>query len=358
MTAVFFVALLSPIVQNVPGRLTRAAGRAGWLSALIAGVPILVLAALYCAVRRKAAPLSCADIVCSALGEGAGRAVLVLIGAWLAFYSGFALCSGADRFVSTILPSSKATFFIIIMYIMALVAALGDSRAIARCAMVFRPALMLVFIIVFAFALPEADANELLPVSRLDTAAVFRGAVQVLGLFGVGAYLFFLEPQDAAGGAAAPLLIWLGTEIIIVSLMCVTGAGLLGVTLTQSLPYAFFAAIRDLHFLGAVERIEAVIIALWIFSDFILISAFTKTSALLLCRGLGVRTKRMQKAAVWLCSAASLAAALAIDSGAETLVYLTENVVPRVNFVLTLAILPCCFIIWTVRSRNCANKRK
>ena len=55
-------------------------------------------------------------------------------------------------------------------------------------------------------------------------------------------------------------------------LLCAISVGSLGKTYTTALAYPFFIMARDLSILSGVERIEALVVGLWLLPDFILIT--------------------------------------------------------------------------------------
>ncbi len=47
LTALAFISMLSPTVQRVPGQISALSGRAGWVSALLTTIPVIITALLY-----------------------------------------------------------------------------------------------------------------------------------------------------------------------------------------------------------------------------------------------------------------------------------------------------------------------
>lgn len=364
LTALAFVGLLSPTVRRIPGQLSHSGGRACWVSVLLAAIPIFIMVLLYSALRRRAGSLGGEELILGALGRAPGRAVLALTGLWLIFYCSYGLSAGADRMIASIFPNTRPAFLIIVMLAMCITAALGEYRALARCAMVFRPILLIAFAVLAVFALPEADLSELVPPFEGGAMPAFRGVVQLVNISSIAVYLVFLEDKAQDGFSLRGFLGWTGVYIAILLFLCVSVMGLLGLELTQNLSHPFFAVIRELTLFGAVERIEAVIIGLWVFPDFIMISLLLKTAAKLLARAAGLDapdvharffSMRGRRWLVWLCGALAGAGTLVIGGNAFRLMDYSEKLFPTLNFAFAVVLLPLCFLIWYVRNRHNAK---
>ena len=83
-----------------------------------------------------------AELTLRILGKKAGKAVLLLISAWLLLFGGFVLRSGADRLITTIFPNSDPAVFTAVMGFIGLVAALGPARSLVRIAKLVRPVVL------------------------------------------------------------------------------------------------------------------------------------------------------------------------------------------------------------------------
>lgn len=365
LTALAFVGLLSPTVRRIPGQLSLEAGRACWVSVLFAAVPLAVMVLLYAALRRRAGTLGGEELVLGALGGGFGRAVLAVTGLWLLFYCSYHLCAGADRFIATIFPNTRPAFLILVMLAMCLIAALGEVRALARSAMLFRPVLLLVLIVLAVFALPDVDFSELTPPFENGAAPAFRGVLQLMNIASITFYLIFLEDHTDERFSAGRFLTWALTYIIILLFLCVAVPGLLGLELTQNLAHPFFTIIRELTLFNAVERIEAVIIGLWVFPDFILISVLLKIASKLLSRAFGLPVPKAEgerffsmrgsRWLVWLCCALAGAGTFLIDGNSFRLMWFSEKLFPALNFAFALVLLPLCFLIWYIKNRRASK---
>lgn len=363
LTAIGFVGLFSPIVRRVPGQLANICGRSCWLSVILGAIPVLLLIPIYTKIRRRAGNLGGEDMVIGALGNVFGRIVLGLTGLWLIFYCGFHLSTGADRLISTVFPNARPANFVFVMLIMGLIGALGELRAVARSAMIFRPILLFAFILLFTFALGESDPGEWFPLMDQGFGNTLYGALPIINLFAFTVYLIFLEGDVFDGMTTRPVLLWTFSIAVILLLLCMSVLGVLGLELTQRLSYPFFTVTRELTLFKVVERVEAVIIGLWIFPDFILVSVILKLSARLLARAFGLQkpysgedskffSLKKSRWLVWLAALLAWLSSVLLGYDAFKLIDFSGEIIPAMNMLFTMIILPACIIIWMIKTRK------
>ncbi|MCD8117777.1 MAG: GerAB/ArcD/ProY family transporter [Oscillospiraceae bacterium] len=270
--AVISTALLSPLMRLEPRLSAQAAGRGAFLSVIPAFLVLWALAALMGAYSRHMRPgEGMAGLLMRWLGPVWGRAVLLIFAAWFLFYAGFILRSGAERLVATVYPSSGVWPFVIVLLIVCVLTSLGTLRAAGRTAVILQAVLLGVLATVLLFSLPNASLDNLLPLTGTNGISVLMGAWPMVTVGGVAACFTFLsgyvEKTDRPIKWALPRL---ALYLAIAGLLCAVVTATFGSWLTGQLSYPFFVMIRDISILGLAQRIEAVVIALWVFTDFIL----------------------------------------------------------------------------------------
>lgn len=360
LATVFF---LSPALRLVPSGTAELAGRAAWVS-VPAALPMLLLYMFFLSrfLARRHEGESLAELSLRALGPRLGRAVLFVLALWFLVYGGFMLRSGAVRIITTIYPNSSPELFIISMGLLGLYAALGAERTLVRSAKIIKPAVIAVLILVLSFSLVSVQRENLLPLTVFDAAGTFKGSLASLGVACVSVYMcFFLGGLecDSKGFfrdlalwslATLGLLFWLNTAII----------GSFGAELTTRLSQPFFALIRNLVFFRSLERVEALVVSLWIFSDFILISLCLQAAQRSLRRTLGFDADYTGQSLtdlgsgrflIWLCGISAIVFGCLIAREPESLEFWSRQLIPGVNLTVALLVLPCIYIIGRLRNR-------
>ena len=359
--AAAFVAVLSPLIRRFPRVLAETAGRTAWLSALITALPAaVVIAAVYLFYRRQRTPTGYGALLEAALGRVTGRAVTLLYTLWILFYTGFLLRSGAGRFISTVYPGARPWLFIVISALICGCAAMGRLRPIARAAMIFRPLLIAVFALAALLTLKDIDFGLLLPVTAADLVPNGCAALQTANVLSIALYLLFLGDRVEARLRLRELIPWLAALLVIIGAMTVCCIGMFGPELTAKLTFPFFMLVRDVTVLGSLERIEPVVIALWVFSDFILISLLLTVAGcnLRACFGCaaggGSRKPKLFAGGRWLtllCIIAAAAVGLTVAPDLQSFELFSETLVPLINALFVFALPIPVLLIGLLRGR-------
>lgn len=276
--ALIFTSLLSPLLRSVPRAAVYEAGRGAWLSMLPAMAILLALGAFLGYTIRCLRPgEGLGPLFLRWLGPVAGRIVLVLYGAWFLFYAGFVLRSGSERLVAAVYPESPLLPFLAVMLGLCLLAALGTMRATGRTAFLIQTFLLVTLGLISLLAAANTSLKNLLPVPSGNLSGILLGSIPLSFIGALGACFPFLmgyvEPIKDPARRAVPLVLGFGFVGIILSLEVV---GTFGPGLTEKLTYPFFLMVRDISLFHITHRIEAVVVVLWMFSDFILCTAMLR----------------------------------------------------------------------------------
>lgn len=273
-----FLALLSPMIRILPGAAARMGGGVCWLSAVPAcGALLLFLWWMLRFLQKE--PRGMAVMLRRCLGRGLGRLMLGLYGLAFLFYIGFILRVGADRLIATVYPKSGPTVFVLVMLLACLTAAMGRMTALGRTAVIFRTMMLAVLALMLGISFKDIDP-ALLDVPRMDDLpALARGALPMVNVGGFALCFSFLGGYvDKKGPAGRVYLPWLGVLCGLMLLLCVTVVGRFGAYLTGELHHPFFTMVRDLSLLHLADRVEALIVGMWVFSDFVLCTMLLRCS--------------------------------------------------------------------------------
>ena len=357
LRALCYTAALAPASHLVPKVTASIAGSGSWIAPLIALPVILIFILLlseFMKMRRSGEGLG--ELILRSGGSVFGSIVLILLAAFMLFDGGFILRSAALRFTETIFPSSGPWFFMLIMLAMAAAAALGSVKALPRAARVFAPILTAVLILTLVFAFSSVDKSKLLPVSRSDTADLFLSSLIVVEIYaGILTFAAVLEDQcPRKRGRFKGHVLWTILTCLLLTVLSAVIIGSYGATLTAKLSSPFFCMIRDVTLFRTVERIEALVAALWVMSDFTLLALLLISSGHLLRLVLGHKPETDDVPMLsmangrWLiplCAALTAAAAAFIPTQQEQLEFISEYIVPAVNLCAAFILLPVCYAL-------------
>ena len=362
LLALCFVASLAPITRLIPRANTLLAGRPSWLSPL-AAIPFLLLYMLYLGTflsqRREGEGM--AELILRGFGGVLGKAVLVILALYFLLYCGFLLRSGADRYVSAIYTAGKPWPFVGVMLALGTVVALGPKKALLRLARIAAPFIGAVLVIILLFSLTDADASRLLPVTVAELPAVLSGSIPAVDIAATVPVFaaFLMSGCEKRRGERRALVLWGVFLCLAMSAITAAIVGTCGAELTAQLSHPFFVMVRNVKLFGSIERIEAVIVSLWLFSDLALLAMLqlaAQRCLLLVCGFVtddGPAKALDMKNGRWLVPAGSLVilgTAIALGSSEALLDLISLSVVPVINLVISLALLSLCCICVRVRA--------
>lgn len=360
LCTVFF---LSPALRLVPGFAARAAGRAAWLTPLVAAPFVCLYAAFIAAfIARRNEGEAAPELILRALGARAGRAALVGFAGWFTLYGAFTLRAGAERIISTMYPESGTAFFIVTLGAMSLVAALDAPRTLVRAANIFLAAVLGVLALVVVFAFFSVDAANLLPVRAASLPRALIGGAATLDVATVPLYAAcFLSPlcRKAGGERGAGVLWALGASALMCALLAAT-VGAFGAELTARLTHPFFSLVKNLRFFDTLERVEAFVVSLWVFTDFTVVSVcfIAAQHSLRLAAGRYAPPSarplfdlRQGRYLTWLLAAAATALALVLAPESSTLEHWSREIIPLLNAAVAFVVFPIIYIVGRIRKR-------
>ena len=361
LIALCTVIVLVPALRLFPSATTQFAGRAAWLSAPAAFLPVL-LYILFISdfMERRMEGEGLAELYIRALGPVAGKIMLGLSALWFLFYGGFMLRSGADRFITTIYPNSSSPFFSVTMGILGTVAAMVAVRSLVRVAKMVQPLVLGVLLLVLITALFSVDMSNLLPVTKHDTLPVAKGGIAAVNVLTAVLYLVcFVEGlTPKRSGRVRSFSFWALGIAVLMGVISFGIIGNFGPELSASLTQPFFSLVRNIVFFRTLERVEALVGTLWVFPDFLMISL------LLYCaqhcirlvmghsgeyQGEKLFDLRRGRWVIPLCGLAATAASVIIAPNAQSLAFWSERLVPLINLGYALLFVPAVYLIGRAR---------
>ena len=205
------------------------------------------------------------------LGRVSGGILLVLYALWLVFYAAFSLRSASSRFTIAIYPGTDPDIFVAVGAAACLVPALGRYSSLGRAAVVCRGLLALALALILALGLASADVDNLLPVTAQDALPVLSGAPPALGIL-----TLLLCATSLPGGAETPrrrdyLRRCLALSALFTLIVAAT-VGRFGAPLAARFELPFFTMVKNISLPGLTDRVEALVTAFWVFSDFAMCS--------------------------------------------------------------------------------------
>ncbi len=272
---IFMVSTLSAAIRLFPTDCAKISGQAAWLAPLYAAPPLLLLFYLLSSMFKKSGVNNLGEAFELSLGKAAGKALLALYLLWMIILYLLYIRYYSERLLSTIFPNTDIRFFMLVMMLLIFMSARGRLEVFAR----FTELAFLIFTVImalfFLLLIPGIKAENLLPITFFDLLPSAKAAYPILGIWGYIILLFFfgndILNKDQVRNLAIKSTIFLAaTNILIIA----TVVGSIGPKVVERMPIPFFSAIKTISLMETFDRMESILLSVWIVSDFIVITTF------------------------------------------------------------------------------------
>ena len=346
-----FVCLCSPIIRLLPTASVKYAGSGAWVSIFVAAVPSLLYVYMLCDfMGNRIEGESSADMMIRCLGRPLGKTVCTIFLIWFLFYGGFILRTSSERLLSTIFDNGSLFVISTVTVATALIPAVGSVKSLARTGeLMFLVIAGALWFILF-FALDDIELEYLLPVTTRDSGGILLGAVAVFDIVSAIFYVTFLagnakkSTKEKKTGLRWCIYVLLAMFGIV---FCTLGA--ISAPLVNKMQSPFFIMIRNISAFGVIEKIESVIIAIWVFTDFLFLATLMKITGVLTKKVAGVETGKLYYAAIALIV---FIISFIITPTIFDMEFISQTLVPAVNLSLSAGLFLIVYIVWKIRSKK------
>ena len=335
--------LFSPMIRLLPRLNTAAAGRGAWISVLLATIPTLLMVIFaHYVISGKNRERTLGNMFCDAYGQVGGNIVNMLMTLWLLIYSGMVIRTSSERLISTIFKQGDTMFFTIILLLLIIMVAVGRERTLAYMGQVVWYILIPVLILVTVFALVDMSVDNLMPLDISEGMSYLKGTVPVISVMSPWVYFLYFQTEGhrkmSLWGKMGRISMALGLALMVT----VTTVGVISPELTEVLHDPFFSMIRTLNVFGVLERMESLVISLWVLTDVIYLGGLLSICVSNIRNILGTRSIRWT--AVFAAGAVMASSVLVAESASELSVA-SDVVIPVVNMAVTYGVIPISALI-------------
>lgn len=351
LLTLLFAALLSPMIQVLPRETVVLAGKAGWLSALFA-LPAVVLLCLAFRAAPGGVEGGMAQGLETAFGRWIARALVFLYLIWGVLLLGWNTRWCAYRALSVNYRNAPMPLFLLGLLALTLWLGHKSLSAFCRAGEVFALALGIALVLALGLAVLRTEWNNLGPIWVEDLPGALGGAVPVLGLAGYGVLGAFLAGQvRRREGDRARLPRWGALWCALLALFQLITIGCFGPGLIRRMETPFFMLLRGVGVPGAFERVESLIMSLWLLADLAFLGLI-----LFACRAMvGYLFPRAKRG--WVTAGLGVAAgglALFTLQNLFSLSWVMERLIPVANLILGVGVplLAGIVVTWKKRKRK------
>ncbi|MGB9887000.1 MAG: GerAB/ArcD/ProY family transporter [Moorellales bacterium] len=285
--------ILPTAILVVPASTIKHAGHDAWLSIFLAlpgGLAVAWMVVSLCRRFPEKDFFECAEEV---LGRVPARVVEVSYVWWFLHTASLITLEFAAFLCAAILPDTPPlVFFVVGLAVVAYLVRLGPE-VMGRYAQTVLPLTLLLLSVVLLLAVRDMEMCRLLPVFDRPFPLVLKGAAAPLAWFGevvvFGLIIPHLNRPDEALRAAARGLLF--TAFCLWASVTATIA-VFGPALPAGWLFPTYNTVRVVSIANFLERLDAVVVAAWMFGGFIKVGMFYYAAALGSARILGIKDYR------------------------------------------------------------------
>jgi spore germination protein KB len=277
----------------VPAITVKHAGQGAWLSILVAvpvGLAVARMVVSICLRFPGKSLLQCAEVI---LGRVPGKAVQFLYVWWFLHGAAFISDEFGSFLCAAIMPDTPPLVFFIVGTAVVAYGVRHGLEVLARYTQVFLPLTLTLLSVVLLLAVTEMKFSRLLPLLERTPAEILKGAATPMSWLGESVILGLIVPNLARPREAMAVAV---RALLFVSFFlwaCVAAAILVyGPVLPAGWLFPTYNVVRVVSIANFLERLDAVVVAAWMFGGFTKVGLFLYAAALGSAQALGLRDYR------------------------------------------------------------------
>lgn len=276
----FFTILIGTMFFHNPQIVVGTTGQDGWIAYLIASFWGILVALVIVALGRRFPDKTLTAYIPHIIGKPLGKILSLLYTIWFLFIGGGLLAQFANFMNTTIMASTPKMVFIITFVAIAFYAVHSGLEVVVRVNELLLWVIVIAIILVVTLPYELMDLRRMLPVGQMSIgklvatsliAGSWRGEVMLVGMF---------LPALVTLKNTTRNMIWtvflVGVMLIAVEISLVT---VFGAHLVGDIEVPVFALARMISTARVLDRLEALVLIIWVLATFVKICAFLYCTA-------------------------------------------------------------------------------
>ncbi|QCX33414.1 hypothetical protein FDN13_06650 [Caloramator sp. E03] len=257
-------------ILSLPSSLTKVAENDGWILCILSGLLCILFIYLMCYVGQKYSQYGLVGTLKKLFGRFIGSIMALPVIVYLIFFAGVEIRLFAETAKLYLLPNTPLEFIILPLIFLMVILVRAGVEAIARFYETIMPVIIFLIFILLLVTIPNSDYSNIRPFLGTPLIKIIKGvgvaAFSYAG-FEVLLVLFpYLRSPKKAFKSSSMALIVIIVCYALVEIQCIAK---FGVKETQALIYPTVSLVRASQVPGGfVERLEGLLVALWVISVF------------------------------------------------------------------------------------------
>lgn len=254
-----------------PGTLSSEAKQDAWISSILGLVISLLLVWLYNSLGNLFPNMTLLEYTEKIFGKWISRIIYIFFIIFLFINCSMLLYIVGDFMITQIMPETPIQFITILFTLVIIIATRLGLETFARAGEILYPLVIILFMVLMLFLLPEVDTKRLTPLLESSPKALLKGTVLYASFSSFPLIvLLVLFPtcvnnlKEAKKSFLRGALIG-SVIIVIMTFFCIS---VLGHNITTRTTYPTYILAKEIDLADFIQRIEAIIAIIWLITMF------------------------------------------------------------------------------------------
>ena len=273
--------ILASMILISPALLTQEAGQDAWISILIAGVLGVLMGILVISLGLRFPQKNLVEYSIELLGPWLGKAVCIIFALFFLYLTAYLIDSFSALLITETKPETPIVVLNTFLIILVAYGVYLGLEVFSRVNEIIFPIFIVVFLFIFCLAVPEMDFEQLKPIFTHPPSHILWGSLILFSFYAEGAFILMLIPSLRESSGVRKIAGTVSVILTVVMLIDVVGLiALFGSQETARMAFPSFELAKTVHLGGFLERIESLVVGIWVGSVSLKIMAFYYVSVL------------------------------------------------------------------------------
>ena len=270
------------------------------MAVIFGGILLFIYALLILQILKTFPKKNIYEVLREIIGTWLAKFIILLYAVWAYVTVLMKIGAYSVTLQATLMPSIHPGILLVVLFLLVVYTLTKNPRTIFRVSEFLYQPIILFLALMFLFALPALNYQELVPVTVQDLENNLYSVADVCAIGGnLMLILFFCKELIYSGNVRdirKRVLNTVFTFIVIGVLAVVVSVGMNGADVTSKLSYPIFQSMKGVSVLNTFERFDAIMTMVAMMSDFVGIFVFLQVT--MLCLGWLFHYQEKQKNAM------------------------------------------------------------
>lgn len=257
--------IMATIILFLPALMAKELGQDAWIAVFIATFAGFLYMALLVSLGMRFPKQNLVEYGIELLGPWLGKVLGFFMGLFFFYINGHIIRQFGELMVSAVMPETPLVVFCILLVSMAAYGVYLGLEVFARVVEIIFPLSLIVGLVIVGMAVPEMDFDQLTPVLTHSFSEFVKGLGEMWIFYGQGLLLTMLIPYIRHKGSVKRVVPEVTFYLNFAILLDIVGVlAIFGAEEASRLVFPTFELAKIVHLAGFVERIESLVVGVWV----------------------------------------------------------------------------------------------